>query len=338
MTRKMRHLLTALFALALVGASSATAQEGERERLREAERRVEQVQRALEDALGMLQREESAKARQRLEQSMRDLQSAMTRLDRGRFLRVLPEARVLSGALSLITTGGPKMGVYVRTERHPATDSIGAELTNIVRDGPADEAGLEAGDIVTRANGQELARVGRRGESPGSKLVRIKNELEEGDTLHVEYRRGSDTRTADIVVRHLDDPYTVVRSFPDISVNVPRLTIQGVGPLIARFSPLGWLDVELITLDEDLGQYFGTSDGLLVVRAPDEESLDLKSGDVILNIDGREPTSHSHLARMLRSYEPGETMRIEIMRMKQRRTVTVTVPEREDTFFRREWR
>ena len=335
MRPRMRYIVTAMFALALAGVGDAAAQETtEQERFREAERRVQEAQRALEEALVMLRREESGEARRRLEETIGDLRSALSQIDRGRFVYAVPE---VSG-LSVWTTGGPQMGVYIRTERHPATDSIGAELTSIVRDGPADEAGLEAGDIITRANGQELARVGRRGESPRNKLVRIKNELEEGDTLHVGYRRGSETRTADIVVRRLDNAYTIERSFPDISVNIPRLTFQGAGPLIARFSSVGWLEVELITLDEDLGQYFGTSDGLLVVRAPDEESLDLKSGDVILNIDGREPTSQSHLARILRSYQPGETMRVEIMRMKQRQTVSVTVPEREDTFFRREWR
>jgi hypothetical protein len=37
----------------------------------------------------------------------------------------------------------------------------------------------------------------------------------------------------------------------------------------------------------------------------------------------------------MRSYEPGETMRIEVMRDKRRQTITATVPERDGGFF---WR
>ena len=61
-------------------------------------------------------------------------------------------------------------------------------------------------------------------------------------------------------------------------------------------------------LTPQLGSYFGTSEGVLVVRAPEEEGLKLQDGDVILSIDGRKPTSGSHATRILRSYQPGEKL------------------------------
>jgi S1-C subfamily serine protease len=89
-------------------------------------------------------------------------------------------------------------------------------------------------------------------------------------------------------------------------------------------------------LDEDLGAYFGTKEGLLVVRAPSDADLNLRSGDVILQIDGRAPTSPSHALRILRSYEGGETVSMQIMRNKSRTTVDFTVPENDWKFdFRR---
>ena len=59
---------------------------------------------------------------------------------------------------------------------------------------------------------------------------------------------------------------------------------------------------------------------------------------MILSIDGREPTSPAHALRIVRSYEPGETMSIEIMRDKRRQTLSVTVPERERGFLFDEYR
>jgi S1-C subfamily serine protease len=90
--------------------------------------------------------------------------------------------------------------------------------------------------------------------------------------------------------------------------------------------------MELVELDEDLGAYFGTSEGLLVVRAPEDDDLDFRSGDVILDVDGRRPADQSHLVRIMRSYEAGETMHIGIMRNRNRETVSITVPERDSDF------
>ena len=89
-----------------------------------------------------------------------------------------------------------------------------------------------------------------------------------------------------------------------------------------------WFDMELVGLNPELGSYFGTSTGLLVVHAPDDSALNLKSGDVILSVDGRTPSSQPQLIRILRSYTPGETMHLDIMRHPHRTTVTAKVPER----------
>ncbi|HEY9385227.1 MAG TPA: PDZ domain-containing protein, partial [Gemmatimonadales bacterium] len=50
--------------------------------------------------------------------------------------------------------------------------------------------------------------------------------------------------------------------------------------------------------------------------------LGLKGGDVILSVDGRKASGPSSLLRILRSYEPGDSFKLEIMRNKSRTTVT----------------
>jgi len=88
-----------------------------------------------------------------------------------------------------------------------------------------------------------------------------------------------------------------------------------------------WCDLDLVTMNADLGDYFGTKDGVLVIRAPADSGLPLKSGDVILSIGGRKPTSPAHAMRILRSYDAGESVSIEIMRHQKRQTLSWTVPE-----------
>jgi S1-C subfamily serine protease len=338
--------MSAVLFLTVSGVCTATAQQTERERQRiqEAERRVEEARADLERAMRLLQEDEGRDAERALRQSISEMQRALRELDRDRVAFRFETQPELGGVSIFSSFGGPKMGVYLNTERDPTVDSIGVELSSVVEGGPADEAGLREGDIITRANGESLVRTSRRGTSPANKLIDIKDALEVGDTLRVEYRRGSETRTADVV---LDDEGGIVWAggdWPDerrvvvapridygprsrISVSTPRVVTE----LFSNF-PLGWLDVELVKLDEDLGRYFGTSDGLLVIRGSEEGDLDLRSGDVILNIDGRVPTSQSHLVRIMRSYEEGEAMNIEIMRNQTRQVVTVEVPDEASGF------
>src|SRR5256712_6172769 len=96
-----------------------------------------------------------------------------------------------------------------------------------------------------------------------------------------------------------------------------------------------WGDLELVGLNPDLGEYFGTKEGELVVKAPADSSLPVKGGDVILSISGRKPSSPSHAMRILRSYEAGETVSIELMRKQKRLTVAWKVPEPEARHMRR---
>lgn len=343
----MRQSLIAVcfFAVGSVGVAGAqTTSERQRQRMEAAEARAQAAQRELEQALELLaQAEDDEEARERLDDAIRELERARARLGRDRLMTGFAAPRDVY--VSTRRSGGPQMGVYLNTERRPATDSIGVVLNSVTEDGPAYEAGLRDGDIITMANGESLARTGRRGTSPANKLIRIKDDLEEGDTLSVEYRRGATIHTAEIEVRYLDNFSITLDNYSRaVEFAVPEITVfdedkrgfnfATVFP--GQLSLLGMLDVELIELDPELGWYFGVEEGLLIVRAPDDDQeLDLRSGDVIVSVDGRRPTSQSQLMRILRSYEEGETMQFSIMRQREPTTIEVTVPERDSNMF---WR
>ena len=89
----------------------------------------------------------------------------------------------------------------------------------------------------------------------------------------------------------------------------------------------GWGDVEMVPVTEELGRYFGADEGLLVVRAPDEEALKLQDGDVIQSIGGRTPNSVSHAMRILSSYQSGEKLDIVIMRDQRKQTLEIEMPD-----------
>jgi hypothetical protein len=95
------------------------------------------------------------------------------------------------------------------------------------------------------------------------------------------------------------------------------------GPMIIA-GPMA--DMELARLTPGLGRYFGTDTGVLVVRAPAKGGLGLQDGDVILSIDGRKPIDSSHVIRIISSYDPGEKLTLDVLRLHRRISVVATVP------------
>ena len=226
-----------------------------------------------------------------------------------------------------------RIGVVPKAGVDAAADRVGAGIEAVTPGGPAEKAGLKAGDVITRFNGVSLAKNDDHDSNPSAKLVRFAQALDPGDTVRIEYRRGAENRTATLVAEEVENRWDVATTIPRVKVEPPGVDFDFHGDFPRAWAlTMGhpWAELELVTLNPDLGEYFGTQDGLLVVRAPEDEGLDLKGGDVILAIDGRQPTSAGHAMRILRSYEGGESVKIDVMRKQRRMTVTWTVPDRED--------
>jgi len=66
---------------------------------------------------------------------------------------------------------------------------------------------------------------------------------------------------------------------------------------------------------------------VLVIHAPKDGTLGLKGGDVVQAVDGRKPVSPSHLLRILRSYDRGETFKLDVLRNRKRETISARVAE-----------
>ncbi len=228
------------------------------------------------------------------------------------------------------------LGVLVTTEAGVAMDSLGARVEAVTPGGPASDAGLKAGDVIIRFNGVSLGRgIGGvdDGGNPGRRLIELVRAIEPGDSVQVEYRRGAEMRKATLVaaaaewagVPPMEGGQGMARA--ELPGGPGGLPFLGPGSGIAFCFGDAWCDMELVNLNPDLGEYFGTKDGILVIKAPTDSSLPLKSGDVILSIGGRRPTSSAHAMRILGSYEPGETVPLEVMRKQRRTTITWHVPD-----------
>jgi len=239
-----------------------------------------------------------------------------------------------------------RIGVIVNTAANAETDKLGARIDAITPGGPAEKAGLKAGDVITKFNGTSLAGVAAEEEDqsgPGMKLINLAHALDPGDTVRVEYRRGTAGKTATFVAEEINDAVMTDvmppggRVFVEPRMVLPRAPMpMGMGEH-GEFSFCfgdSWCDLDLVKLNPDLGDYFGSPDGILVVKAPADSALPLKGGDVILAIGGRKPTNPAHAMRILRSYEAGETVTIDVLRKQKRLSLTYKVPEARRSWWR----
>ncbi len=222
---------------------------------------------------------------------------------------------------SLFTERRARLGVTVDLQ---SSDSTGALIEAVTPGGPAAKAGIKSGDIITRIDGKSLA-----GADAGGRLVEISSQLKPDQTVSLEYLRDKARRTASLTTG--DEPIMVFEGpsgqmrfqAPDVEMQrFPGGFAFGTGPGNFMFEMgHGLMDLQLAPLNPELGSYFGTSDGVLVIDVPRESTLGLKPGDVVQAIDGRKVSAVSSFFRILRSYDPGDSFKLDIMRNKSRMTV-----------------
>jgi len=282
-----------------------------------------------------------------------------------------PTIAGLFGRVGTWKLGRPRLGISVDVTQSRRYDARGALVTDVMEDGPSDEAGIKEGDVITRVDGQSLfeplpADVEEDfdlDESvPVQRLLAIARELEPGQEVEVEYLRADDTRTATVAVedlssrrgdftviapnwdaeglslrmRDLRDRFGALDLRPDADADesqdrmrdrswsfrfdrprgggVTLFRDQDDTPdvLLHRFGRDGGL--EMTELNEGLGEYFGTAEGVLITDVHEDSMLGLEPGDVILSVGDRVTTSPDQVRRILRSYDEDEEITFRIRR------------------------
>jgi S1-C subfamily serine protease len=256
-------------------------------------------------------------ARQKLEAAARDVARLSSQLGQTAMAKVQTlRARAV-------------LGLVVLTD--PSPKEQGAVIMRVSPAGPAAEAGLLGGDIIVGLNGAPIS-----GPNAPREVVELMANVKPDTKVTVKVLRDGKPKEFQVTPRA-----NVAYFFPGFDGPGPVWRTQGPQdpqPQVFAFANISgdgaiFEGMELAELSPALGQYFGTSKGVLVVRVPHEgDFLKLQDGDVILSIDGRVPENGSHATRILRSYQPGEKIQLKIMRQKKSLDLEGTLPDQRRDF------
>ncbi|HZH42720.1 MAG TPA: PDZ domain-containing protein [Lysobacter sp.] len=252
----------------------------------------------------------------------------------------------------------PVLGVVLE-----ADGRSGVRIAEVTPDSGAAKAGLRGGDRIVSVDGKAVA--GADGEARLRHLRELLAGLEANKPVAIGYERDGKRASAQVTPQ-TRDPVMVMRSHrlaPDAHGDVLRLREHEgmrahgrLAPLVApavraeimRLGPDGrcekggkegeacrikvlseafrWNGLNLASVDKDLGRYFGTDSGVLVLSTTADFG-DLRPGDVIRKIDGKPVASPREAMDALRGKPEGATVGVEYLRDRRSATAQLKVPK-----------
>ena len=254
--------------------------------------------------------EQMEAARKQLEEARRQWQKQIE--ESRKQMRVAASSIRAIARRERLTSALSRVGIVAKPP-DAGSSSPAATVQAVTPGSPAEKAGIKAGDVITSINGYQLQQAPDAGTDDHD-ASRIARQLRSKGShpIEVEYRRGKEVRKTTI---QLESP------------SGWRFWYRYNGSAFHSVQlPGGWASLELAEINPALGAYFGTSRGLLVLRASTSPDVKLKAGDVILKIGDEEPSTPRQAVRLLRSYEPGQSIPMEIVRQKKKQKLALQMP------------
>jgi membrane-associated protease RseP (regulator of RpoE activity) len=217
--------------------------------------------------------------------------------------------------------GGAFIGVYPENldkDRREALEfkGDGILVEDVVAEGPAKEAGIKPGDIITKIDKESVT------DTDDFRKIISKHDV--GDKVNITLMRGSDEK--EFTVKLAKRPHEM------FSFNMPNFHFNSgsSGDDEEEDSGRGFLGVQSETVEGDLATYFGVKAGALVKEVNEDSPASkagIMAGDVITQVGDAEVRSSETLRKAVRKHNPGDKVDVKLMRKGVEQTVATTLGE-----------
>jgi PDZ domain len=211
--------------------------------------------------------------------------------------------------IELRRTGAPRVGLGIVMAPH---STAGVKLAAVSPNSAAQNAGLKAGDIITAINGKKLS--GK--EAAGLEQARAALGTPKlGETVKIGYTRAGKAGSVSVKAANIAPEMIISRD----TRGAPR------APQNFTFATR-WNGLHMADMNEQLGRYFGVSNGVLVL-SPKSEFAALQAGDVLTKIDGKPVNTSRDVMAALRGKAEGSKFEAEVLRERKNQKLTLTAPK-----------
>ncbi len=207
------------------------------------------------------------------------------------------------------------------------------EIVGVNEDSPAEDAGLQKGDIIKKFENEEVV--------DREMLAREIRMRKPGDTVEIVVEREGEEKKVKVELgeysqQNIRQEFEL--KFPELFFSPEKDSPQTyrIPPPTERegfvtvFGNQKYIGVYVQPLNPELAEFFGVENGtgLLVNKIEEDspaEKAGLKVGDVIVRADGKVINSQDRLTRLIQSQEEGDKVKLEIIRDKKAQTLEVEV-------------
>jgi serine protease Do len=247
---------------------------------------------------------------------------------------------------SFLIDGSGFLGVYAENinrenmGRYRLSQVRGVGVTQVVKDSPAEKAGLRKDDVILRIDGETVNSV--------RKLNRLVSEMAPDHSVRITVSRGGAEQEITATIGKRTNSSMVQGLFkgePRIwkwDGNDPKVwkwegplfdkdLLENEGDLTFLLSNSRRIGVSTMSLTKQLAEYFGIAggQGVLVTSVTDDSpaaKAGVRAGDVITAVDGETVDSSGDLARIINRKKEGDVT-LTIIRNKTQQTIRVTPKE-----------
>ena len=243
----------------------------------------------------------------------------------------------LTQAFTLLADSSGYLGVYAEDisrenmGKYNLSQPRGVGVTQVIKDSPAEKAGIRKDDVILRLDGENVSSV--------RKLNRLVSEIAPDQSVRIAVSRGGSEQEVSATIGKRPNPTNVMNLMKDgkdwhwddfgnadkVWNWEGRLQNNG-GDLVFALGNSRRIGISTMPLTKQLADYFGVTDGVLITSVSEDSpaaKAGLRAGDVVTAIDGEKVDSPGDISRIVNTKKEGDVT-LTVIRNKSQQTIRVT--------------